>query len=142
MATYNKKYADYFFIILPSYDFLIDTFTPKAEAVLHTYDDLNVGRCKCERQSRCGESCLNGSMFYECDENNCELESGVCTNRKLEGAPQIRMMVGKTERCGDGLYTLDSIEPHQKIVEYTGQVLTIDECENGQWEDGQVSVYQ
>ena len=78
-------------------------------------------------------------MFYECDDSNCNLGSGLCTNRGFEGLKQrtkaggkynIGVEVIKTEDRGYGIRSNRSFEAKQIIVEYTGEIITQDECDN------------
>lgn len=90
-------------------------------------------------------------MFYECDNNNCNIGANYCTNRSFEGLRQrckaggkynIGVEVIKTLDRGYGVRSNRCFEPHQIIVEYTGEIITQDECDdrvNKRYKDSEVS---
>ncbi|KAK2743418.1 hypothetical protein FQN57_004883 [Myotisia sp. PD_48] len=94
--------------------------------------------CLCTAQSGCGENCQNRYMLYECDDSNCRLDAELCGNRnfaelrrrtKAGGKYDIGVEVIKTENRGYGVRSSRSFEPNQIILEYTGEILTQEECE-------------
>lgn len=90
-------------------------------------------------------------MFYECDSTNCNIGANSCTNRSFEGLRQrckaggkynIGVEVIKTLDRGYGVRSNRSFEPNQIIVEYTGEIITQDECDdrmNKRYKDSEVS---
>lgn len=90
-------------------------------------------------------------MFYECDNTNCNIGANYCTNRSFEGLRQrckaggkynIGVEVIKTSDRGHGIRSNRSFEPNQIIVEYTGEIITQDECDdrmNKRYKDSEVS---
>ena len=77
-------------------------------------------------------------MLYECDDSNCDLGPG-CTNRPFEelrerskagGKYHIGVEISKTPDRGYGLRANRTFEPNQIIVEYTGEIITQDECDD------------
>ncbi|KAI9812702.1 MAG: hypothetical protein M1832_000359 [Thelocarpon impressellum] len=95
-------------------------------------------RCLCTSGTGCEEHCQNRAMFYECDENNCNVGPAHCTNRAFEdlrrrgkagGKFNSGVEVVRTEGKGFGVRSNRSFEPHQIIVEYTGEIITQEECE-------------
>lgn len=77
-------------------------------------------------------------MFYECDDNNCNVGAEHCNNRAFEGLKQrhkkggkynIGVEVIKTADRGYGVRSNRTFEPSQIIVEYTGEIITQDECD-------------
>lgn len=77
-------------------------------------------------------------MLYECDDINCKLGEERCGNRSFSGLRQrtkaggkynIGVEVIKTEDRGYGVRSNRSFEPNQIIVEYTGEIITQEECE-------------
>ncbi|KAL8952201.1 MAG: hypothetical protein Q9222_001856 [Ikaeria aurantiellina] len=77
-------------------------------------------------------------MFYECDETNCNVGAEHCNNRSFErlkhrykdgGKYNIGVEVIKTVDRGYGVRSNRTFEPHQIIVEYTGEIITQDECD-------------
>ena len=78
-------------------------------------------------------------MLYECDENNCSLGPELCTNRAFAGLKQrqkkggkynVGVEVLKTADRGYGIRANRTFAPNQIIVEYTGEIITQDECES------------
>ncbi|KAL8945440.1 MAG: hypothetical protein Q9211_000043 [Gyalolechia sp. 1 TL-2023] len=99
---------------------------------------LEPSRCVCLPGRGCDHSCLNRHMFYECDETNCNVGAEHCSNRSFEGLKQrhksggkydIGVEVIKTADRGYGVRSNRTFEPHQIIVEYTGEIITQDECD-------------
>ncbi|PGH10589.1 hypothetical protein AJ79_05412 [Helicocarpus griseus UAMH5409] len=94
--------------------------------------------CMCTPDTGCDENCQNRYMFYECDDNNCKLGAELCGNRSFEGLRQrtkvggkfnIGVEVIKTADRGYGVRSNRSFAPNQIIVEYTGEIVTQEECE-------------
>ena len=78
-------------------------------------------------------------MFYECDETNCIIGTEYCTNRSFEdlrkrckagGKYNIGVEVIKTMDRGHGVRSNRTFNSNQIIVEYTGEIITQDECDN------------
>lgn len=95
-------------------------------------------KCVCDEDDGCGEDCQNRIMLYECDESNCNVGKERCTNRAFTdltnrrskgGKYQVGVEVVKTSDRGFGVRSNRSFEPHQIIMEYTGEIITLDECE-------------
>ncbi|KAI4263170.1 MAG: hypothetical protein L6R42_001673 [Xanthoria sp. 1 TBL-2021] len=100
---------------------------------------FEASRCVCTQESGCDHSCLNRHMFYECDDTNCNVGQDRCTNRSFDGLKQrhkkggkynIGVEVIKTADRGYGVRSNRTFEPHQIIVEYTGEIITQDECDD------------
>jgi [histone H3]-lysine4 N-trimethyltransferase ASH1L len=94
--------------------------------------------CVCKPEDRCGEDCVNRIMLYECDETNCRLGLARCDNRAFKdlaertkkGGPfRIGVEVVKTENRGYGVRANRCFEAGQIIVEYTGEIITNEECD-------------
>lgn len=94
--------------------------------------------CMCKPESGCDQDCMNRYMFYECDERNCNLTPEQCGNRPFDGLRQrvkkggkynVGVEVIKTEDRGYGVQSNRTFEPNQIIVEYTGEIITQEECE-------------
>lgn len=94
--------------------------------------------CLCTPETGCDQDCMNRYMFYECDERNCNLKPEECGNRSFEelrhrvkkgGKYNIGVEVIKTEDRGYGVRSNRSFAPNQIIVEYTGEIITQEECE-------------
>lgn len=77
-------------------------------------------------------------MLYECDETNCNAGKGYCTNRAFASLTERRVAGGKyrigvevikTEDRGYGVRSNRCFEPNQIIMEYTGEIITEEECD-------------
>jgi hypothetical protein len=78
-------------------------------------------KCRCS-PNPCGESCLNRSMFIECDLSICGKN---CTNTVIQTGGLLDKDVEKfqTEQKGYGVRTTTDISKKTLILEYTGEVL-------------------
>ena len=92
--------------------------------------------CMCTQETGCDENCMNRFMFYECDDRNCNLAE--CSNRSFQSLAQRSKKGGKynvgveviqTRDRGFGVRSNRTFEPNQIIVEYTGEIITQDECD-------------
>ncbi len=89
-------------------------------------------------------------MLYECDDRNCNIDKARCTNRAFQnlsertkkGGPyRIGVDVYKTVDRGFGVRSNRAFAPGQIIMEYTGEIITVDECErrmNEEYKDNEV----
>lgn len=77
-------------------------------------------------------------MLYECDQTNCNVGKEHCTNRAFThlaerraagGKYRIGVEVIKTSDRGYGVRSNRCFEPNQIIMEYTGEIITEEECE-------------
>uniref|UniRef100_A0A093VBI3 Histone-lysine N-methyltransferase ash1 n=1 Tax=Talaromyces marneffei PM1 TaxID=1077442 RepID=A0A093VBI3_TALMA len=98
---------------------------------------IELSTCLCEEETGCDEDCQNRFMFYECDSSNCRVGPN-CGNRSFEelkqrtkagGKYNIGVEVIKTADRGYGVRSNRTFEPNQIIVEYTGEIITQNECE-------------
>lgn len=118
-------------------------FTPDAKEVWRT-KKLERSMCLCRppapdsQEEGCDENCLNRTMLYECDENNCAIGPELCTNRafadlakrtKKGNVFDIGVEIIKTKECGFGLRANRSFAPGQIIIEYCGEVITPEESD-------------
>lgn len=101
-------------------------------------------KCVCKPEGGCDDDCQNRIMLYECDDTNCGAGREHCTNRafadlferkKLGGKYRIGVEVIKTEDRGYGVRTNRCFDPNQIIVEYTGEIITEEECDRRMNED-------
>lgn len=81
-------------------------------------------KCRC-LPNPCGESCLNRSMFIECDVGICGKS---CTNTAIQTGGLLNKEVEKfqTEHKGFGVRTKKDIPKKTLILEYTGEVLFLE----------------
>jgi [histone H3]-lysine4 N-trimethyltransferase ASH1L len=108
-------------------------------------------KCVCTPEDGCAESCQNRIMLYECDNTNCNAGAATCQNRafarlqeriKAGGKYRVGVEVLKTEDRGFGIRANRCFEPGQIIMEYTGEIITEDECERRmeeKYKDNEVS---
>ncbi|KAI0838071.1 SET domain-containing protein [Hypoxylon sp. FL0890] len=95
-------------------------------------------KCVCQPHEGCGDQCQNRVMFYECNDNNCNVGPELCQNRafaKLQerikegGKYRVGVEVIKTSDRGYGIRANRCFEPNQIIMEYTGEIITEEECD-------------
>ncbi|KAK3949246.1 hypothetical protein QBC32DRAFT_40748 [Pseudoneurospora amorphoporcata] len=95
-------------------------------------------KCVCTPEDGCAQDCQNRVMLYECDETNCNIGKEFCQNRAFQmltertkqgGRYRVGVEVFKTEDRGYGVRSNRCFEPHQIIMEYTGEIITDEECE-------------
>ncbi|KAK5020475.1 hypothetical protein LTR60_000482 [Cryomyces antarcticus] len=86
----------------------------------------------------CGDDCHNRIMNYECDEGNCNLGAEICTNRAFADLKErckhgnkydIGVEVMHTGDRGYGVRANRTFEPGQIIVEYAGEIITLEESD-------------
>lgn len=105
-------------------------------------EKLPTSACVCRSpapgEPGCDDDCLNRVMQYECDNTNCALDADLCSNRpfaelaarnKKGGLYDIGVEVVKTESRGHGIRASRSFLPGQIIMEYTGEIITEEECQ-------------
>jgi histone-lysine N-methyltransferase ASH1L len=144
------------YLLLPTLSILIttsDRFVGDAAAAWKkstVFDDFS-SRCVCSKLNGCDESCQNRIMLYECDDGNCSAGREHCTNRAFAdlqerrskgGKYRIGVEVIKTADRGYGVRSNRCFEANQIIVEYTGEIITEDECDrrmNEVYKDNEVS---
>lgn len=102
----------------------------------NTYYDRSV--CVCTPADGCGEHCLNRSVLYECNEENCNVGRELCKNRafqdlqdrtKTGGSYRVGVEVYHTGDRGFGVRANRCFEPGQIIMEYAGEIITEEECD-------------
>ena len=140
--------------IAPIFDIinsLADVFIGDAASVWKKAKKLEDSVCDCTPGSGCDEQCYNRFMLYECDDNNCLIGKDWCTNRsfadlkerlKAGGKYNVGVEVVKTVDRGYGIRANRSFAPNQIIVEYTGEIITKEECDSrmrGRYKDAEVS---
>ncbi|KAK5656509.1 hypothetical protein OQA88_4486 [Cercophora sp. LCS_1] len=95
-------------------------------------------KCVCKPEDGCAEDCQNRIMLYECDETNCNVGKEHCQNRAFQmltertkkgGRYRVGVEVYKTSDRGYGVRSNRCFEPNQIIMEYTGEIITEEECE-------------
>ncbi|KAK4452796.1 hypothetical protein QBC34DRAFT_16377 [Podospora aff. communis PSN243] len=95
-------------------------------------------KCVCKPEDGCAEDCQNRIMLYECDDTNCNVGKAHCQNRAFQtlqertkrgGRYRVGVEVYKTADRGYGVRSNRCFEPNQIIMEYTGEIITEEECE-------------
>ncbi|KAI1423894.1 hypothetical protein F5Y12DRAFT_505150 [Xylaria sp. FL1777] len=106
-------------------------------------------KCVCTPEDGCGETCQNRIMLYECDSTNCNVGEHLCQNRafarlqertKAGGKFRVGVEVIKTSDRGYGIRANRCFEANQIIMEYTGEIITEEECDrrmNEKYKDNQ-----
>ena len=101
-------------------------------------------KCLCTPDVGCDDDCINRTMFYECDDSNCNVGAEHCKNRNFEdlrqrvkagGKYNIGVEVVKTQDKGHGVRSNRTFQPHQIIVEYTGEIITPEECDRRMYDE-------
>ena len=114
-----------------------DVFVGEASSIWRANKEEELSKCTCAAETGCDDDCQNRYMFYECDEGNCGL-GPECGNRSFDelkyrtragGKYNIGVEVIKTTDRGYGVRSNRTFEPNQIIVEYTGEIITQNECE-------------
>lgn len=116
-----------------------NVFVREAGSIWRTSKFAEHSTCMCTSETGCDEDCQNRFMFYECDDRNCNLGAERCGNRSFAGLKErvkrggkfnIGVEVIKTADRGYGVRSNRCFEPNQIIVEYTGEIITQEECES------------
>ncbi|KAL9041497.1 MAG: hypothetical protein Q9214_004089 [Letrouitia sp. 1 TL-2023] len=117
----------------------LDVFVGDAAAIWRKSKLLEASKCICTTKRGCDEDCFNRLMLYECDDSNCNIGAENCNNRSFEdlrrrckvgGKYNLGVEVIKTQDRGHGVRSNRTFDPNQIIVEYTGEIITQDECDN------------
>lgn len=100
---------------------------------------IDQSKCVCKPEDGCSEDCQNRIMLYECDDKNCNVGRENCTNRAFAdlqerkaggGKYRVGVEVIKTSDRGYGIRANRCFEPNQIVMEYTGEIITDEECNN------------
>lgn len=128
-----------------------NVFVGDAAAEWRTNKFSEQSTCLCTAERGCDSDCMNRFMYYECDSRNCNLSEEQCGNRAFEGLRKrvksggqynVGVEVLRTLDRGYGVRACRTFEPNQIIVEYTGEIITQEECESrmhGLYKDNEVS---
>lgn len=133
-----------------------DVFIGDAAAYWRKAKPQEHSMCNCTIGNGCADQCLNRFMLYECDDHNCNVGAEHCTNRAFADLKErcksgendakkkynIGVEVTKTNDRGYGVRANRSFEPNQIIIEYTGEIITQEECDNRmytRYKDAEVS---
>ncbi|KAL4922205.1 hypothetical protein BDW62DRAFT_79114 [Aspergillus aurantiobrunneus] len=114
-----------------------NVFVGDAGSIWRANKEEELSKCTCTPENGCDQFCQNRYMFYECDNSICGLGPD-CGNRSFEelkhrakagGKYNVGVEVIKTADRGYGVRSNRTFEPNQIIVEYTGEIITQEECE-------------
>ncbi|KAL4805499.1 hypothetical protein BDV18DRAFT_20303 [Aspergillus unguis] len=114
-----------------------NVFVGEAGSIWRANKEEELSKCICTPETGCDQFCQNRYMFYECDNRICGL-GPECGNRNFEelkqrakagGKYNVGVEVIKTADRGYGVRSNRTFEPNQIIVEYTGEIITQNECE-------------
>ncbi|CEP09099.1 hypothetical protein [Parasitella parasitica] len=89
--------------------------------------------CHCVRPAKgemgCGDDCINRMLFYECDPAECPC-GDQCSNRRFQRKERTKQLqVFQTKTRGWGLRTLVDIKKGDLVIEYRGEVISHELCE-------------
>ncbi|KAF2205891.1 hypothetical protein GQ43DRAFT_467746 [Delitschia confertaspora ATCC 74209] len=112
-------------------------FVGDASSVWKKSNHQDGSKCYCSPEDGCGVSCHNRSMYYECNDSNCNLTPEECGNRPFAELKKrakgnrydYGVEVVETKDRGFGVRAMRSFDPYQIIVEYAGEIITQGECE-------------
>ncbi|KAI8976993.1 hypothetical protein BDF20DRAFT_835829 [Mycotypha africana] len=97
--------------------------------------EASVAVCQCERpqpsngRTGCGEDCLNRMLFYECDPKYCPC-GDQCSNQRFQRKETKKgLQIFQTDNRGWGLRTLKPIKKGELIIEYRGEIISQELCE-------------
>jgi [histone H3]-lysine4 N-trimethyltransferase ASH1L len=103
-------------------------------------NEKEMSTCACTPEHPCTREenrCLNFVMGYECDEHNCAVGKTVCENRPFAELEErhdrgneydIGVEIMETKDKGYGIRSMRTFKPGQIILEYTGEIITQEEC--------------
>ncbi|KAI5801437.1 hypothetical protein DFH27DRAFT_556824 [Peziza echinospora] len=96
------------------------------------------GKCVCKPDPGCDENCINRCVYYECNDENCNVGPEFCHNRHFSALKKRVSRKSKfsegvevieTKDRGYGLRAIRSFEPNQIIVEYCGEIISQEETD-------------
>ncbi|KAL4970017.1 putative histone-lysine N-methyltransferase (Ash1) [Aspergillus stella-maris] len=114
-----------------------NVFVGEAGSIWRAHKEEELSKCMCTPENGCDQDCQNRYMFYECDNSICGV-GPECGNRNFEelkqrakagGKYNVGVEMIKTADRGYGVRSNRTFEPNQIIVEYTGEIITQEECE-------------
>lgn len=159
--TSHSKFQTIFSALMYLLTFILDRFIGEAGSMWKKsslFDSFS-SKCICKPDMGCDEDCQNRIMLYECDDTNCGSGRDSCTNRafaelfnrrkgnsfrKGGNKYEIGVEVVKTADRGYGVRSNRCFNANQIIVEYTGEIITEEECDrrmNEDYKDNEVIIF-
>ncbi|KAL3507073.1 hypothetical protein ACH5RR_032455 [Cinchona calisaya] len=93
-------------------------------------DDVAICLCKYDAnypESACGDRCLNVMTSTECTRGYCPCED-FCMNQRFQKCEYAKTKLFQTEGRGWGLLAVEDIKAGQFIIEYCGEVISLEEA--------------
>lgn len=87
----------------------------------------DLGPCRCTLDYSCGSDCLNRSLFTEYDSETCKSGNN-CQNTNIQKNITIPVERCVTKNKGLGIRCIQHIPNGTYIMEYTGEVISLNEC--------------
>lgn len=82
--------------------------------------------CLCSPGDECRDSCINRLMFYECSPGTCPCKEK-CTNMRIQQQKFVQVEEFTTKNKGNGVKIKETVKKETLILEYVGEVTTLDE---------------
>uniref|UniRef100_A0A3Q2ZKC4 Histone-lysine N-methyltransferase NSD3 n=1 Tax=Kryptolebias marmoratus TaxID=37003 RepID=A0A3Q2ZKC4_KRYMA len=105
---------------------------PVGKVQMHVADLSEIPRCNCkptdERPCSLDSQCLNRMLQYECHPQVCPA-GDKCENQCFFKRLYAETEVLKTEGCGWGLQTNQALRKGDFVIEYVGEVIDTEECQ-------------
>ncbi|XP_071938646.1 histone-lysine N-methyltransferase ASHH1 isoform X2 [Coffea arabica] len=95
-------------------------------------DDVAICFCKYDPnnpESACGEGCLNVMTSTECTPGHCPCQDH-CKNQRFQNCEYAKTKLFQTEGRGWGLLADEDIKAGQFIIEYCGEVISLEEAKH------------
>jgi len=91
--------------------------------------------CTCDpaKGQRCTDgNCSNRALNCECLSEACPVERAgfVCGNQRFQKGLHAKLEPRKSSNKGHGLFALEDIKKGDFVIEYVGEVISLDECNN------------
>lgn len=87
---------------------MLDVFVGDARELWRVTDTEPSGKCVCRPEDGCDENCLNRCVYYECDEDNCNIGPEKCQNRPFFA---LKERVKKKSRFAEGVEIIKVLYP-------------------------------
>ncbi|XP_071939465.1 histone-lysine N-methyltransferase ASHH1-like isoform X2 [Coffea arabica] len=95
-------------------------------------DDVAICFCKCDPdnpESACGDGCLNVMTSTECIRGYCPCQD-YCKNQRFQNCEYAKTKLFQIEGHGWGLLADEDIQAGQFIIEYCGEVISLEEAKH------------